>query len=106
MHATVADAPDCRFDERVEVTAYFVVAEALTNVAKHAHASDVRITATRADDDLLVVEVTDDGVGATDLRYGSGLLGLHDRTAAIGGTFMVDSQPGDGTVVRAVLPCG
>ena len=88
----------------VEAAAYFVVAEALTNVAKYAHASrsTVRIGRTEG---VLSVEITDDGVGGADVGRGSGLRGLDDRVAAAGGRFDVVSVPGAGTTVRAEIPC-
>jgi signal transduction histidine kinase len=89
----------------VESAAYFVVAEALTNAAKHAMASEigVRITRHRA---LLIVEVIDDGVGGADPARGSGLRGLADRVAAVDGELTIASPPGGPTVIRAELPCG
>jgi signal transduction histidine kinase len=89
----------------VESTAYFVVAEALTNAAKHARAGEIAVRIARQGD-LLVVEVTDDGAGGADPARGSGLRGLADRVAAIDGRLTVTSPPGGPTVVRAELPCG
>jgi signal transduction histidine kinase len=89
----------------VESTAYFVVAEALTNTAKHARAGEVTVRIARHDN-LLVVEVADDGVGGADPAGGSGLRGLADRVAAIDGRLTVTSPKGGPTVVRAELPCG
>jgi signal transduction histidine kinase len=86
-----------------ETTAYFVVCEALTNVAKHAGASRARVDVS-LESGLLVVEVADDGVGAADAGAGSGLRGLVDRVAAAGGTLSVESPAGAGTRVRAELP--
>jgi signal transduction histidine kinase len=95
-------------DERpcpaVEAAAYFVVSEALTNAAKHSHAGEVRITASR-DRDVLIVEVVDDGIGGAVLRGGSGLRGLTDRVEALGGRLVISSPPGRGTTIRADLPC-
>lgn len=88
----------------VEAIAYFVVAEALTNVAKYAHASRASVRLLR-DGDRLQVEVTDDGVGGADITAGSGLRGLEDRVAALGGGLSVESSPGAGTMVRAEIPC-
>jgi PAS domain S-box-containing protein len=87
----------------IEAAAYFVVAEALTNVAKHAHASRAWVHVDE-DDGCLRVEIGDDGAGAADLRPGSGLQGLRDRVAAVNGTLTIDSQPGAGTILRARLP--
>jgi signal transduction histidine kinase len=93
-----------RVPEAVEATAYFVVAEALTNIAKYALASRASVRLLR-DGDRLQVEVTDDGVGGADIEAGSGLRGLEDRVAALGGRLSVESSPGAGTLVRAEIPC-
>ena len=87
----------------VETAAYFVVAEALANAAKHADASRITVRLARAAD-RLVVEVVDDGRGGADLA-GSGLLGLRRRVEALDGTLAVTSPAGGGTVLRAELPC-
>ena len=87
----------------IEAAAYFVVAESLTNVAKHAHASRAWVHVDE-DDGCLRVEIGDDGAGGADLRPGSGLQGLRDRVAAVNGTLIIDSQPGAGTILRARLP--
>ena len=92
-----------RLPERVEVTAYYVVAEALTNVAKYANASTVQV-AVAADDGRVRLDVRDDGVGGADPGRGSGLVGLKDRVAATGGTLRVDSRPGQGTSLLVELP--
>jgi signal transduction histidine kinase len=92
-----------RLPEPVEVAAYFVVAEALTNAAKHAHASLVRIEADVLDGDLRV-SVQDDGVGGADPAFGSGLVGLTDRVEALGGKLTLRSPPVGGTTVRIDLP--
>jgi signal transduction histidine kinase len=94
-----------RFDPQVEAAAYFLVSEALTNVAKHAGAARAVVTVARSDG-RLVVEVADDGVGGADPADGSGLSGLADRVGAVDGTFDVKSSPGDGTRVVAEIPCG
>jgi signal transduction histidine kinase len=87
----------------VEAVAYFVVAEALTNVLKYAHASGATIRAHQQDDDV-VVELQDDGVGGADESKGTGLMGLRDRVGALDGTLRVISPPGGGTLVRARIP--
>jgi signal transduction histidine kinase len=87
----------------VEVAAYYVIAESLTNVAKYAKASHASVEV-RALGDRLLVAVTDDGVGGADTAGGSGLLGLEDRVAALGGRLHVESPPGQGTSVRADVP--
>jgi signal transduction histidine kinase len=86
----------------VEATAYFIVAEALTNVAKHAHARHATVTA-RTEDDTLHVHIRDDGVGGA-RPDGSGLLGLGDRLALLDGQLRIDSSPGGGTLVAAAIP--
>lgn len=97
------DITDARFAEVVEATAYFVAAEALANVAKHAGADEARVRIA-TEDDTLVIEVADDGRGGAAPAGGSGLSGLDDRVAALGGTLSVDSPPDGGTRLRAVLP--
>ncbi|MEA2478470.1 MAG: hypothetical protein QOJ07_392 [Thermoleophilaceae bacterium] len=89
----------------VESAAYFVVAEALTNVAKYAGASSAAVSVARQNGHA-VVEIRDDGVGGADPARGSGLAGLADRVAALEGRLDVDSPPGAGTTVRAAIPCG
>ena len=86
----------------VETTAYFVCAEALANASKHARAGRVTIAGTK-DGGALRLTIADEGVGGAD-PAGSGLRGLRDRVAALGGTFDVDSPAGGGTTVRAVIP--
>jgi signal transduction histidine kinase len=88
----------------VEAVAYFVVAEALTNVLKYASASKATIRAYQDNDDI-VVELQDDGVGGADERRGTGLTGLRDRVGALDGTFSVVSPASGGTLVRARIPC-
>jgi signal transduction histidine kinase len=85
------------------VTAYYVVSEALTNAAKHAHASVVQV-ATEVLDGKLVVEARDDGVGGAEPARGSGLIGLRDRAESIGGTIVIQSPTGAGTSLRVELP--
>ena len=97
------DAPDERLPEHVEATAYYIVSEALTNVAKHAQATRADVAISR-DGDVLRFEITDDGHGGADPSAGTGLLGLRDRAEAAGGTLFVVSPPGRGTVVTATLP--
>jgi signal transduction histidine kinase len=92
-----------RYSPAVEAAGYFVVTEALTNVVKYAHPSRVAVRLTDEDDDV-VVEVVDDGVGGADPDRGSGLRGLRDRLAAVDGELMVDSSPGRGTRVVARIP--
>jgi signal transduction histidine kinase len=95
--------PADRLPDRVESVAYFVVAEALTNVAKYARATHASVDVRRQDGQVLV-EVTDDGVGGASPAMGSGLRGLLDRVAAVGGRLELDSPSGQGTTVRAAIP--
>jgi signal transduction histidine kinase len=103
--ATVTAAPKVRLPAPVEATAYFIVSEALTNVAKYARASGVTISV-RQNDGMLLVEVADDGIGGADPTSGSGLRGLADRATALGGRLRLDSPPGHGTRLTAEVPCG
>jgi signal transduction histidine kinase len=93
-----------RLPEAVESAAYFTVAEALTNVAKYARAGHAHVRVARHNGHVLV-EVSDDGVGGADPRAGTGLSGLSDRVAALGGRFDLHSPAGAGTVLRAEIPC-
>jgi signal transduction histidine kinase len=93
-----------RLPPAIEAAAYFLVAEALTNVAKYAQATFARVDLHRAGHEL-VVTVADDGIGGADIDGGSGLRGLQDRLAAVDGTMTIDSPPGGGTRLRATLPC-
>ncbi len=95
---------DGRLPQPVEVAAYFVVAEALANVAKHASASHAEIEADLRSD-TLVVTVSDDGAGGADLNGGTGLRGLADRISALGGVLQIDTCTGAGTRIEATLPC-
>jgi GAF domain-containing protein/ketosteroid isomerase-like protein len=92
-----------RLPAAIEATAYFVVAEALTNVAKHARAGRTEVTA-QIEHGTLSVQVRDDGVGGARRDGGSGLIGLADRLAALDGELRVDSPPGVGTLVTAAIP--
>jgi signal transduction histidine kinase len=96
--------PEDRLPEAIELAAYYVVAEALTNVAKYANATHAAVNLERSNGKLLV-EVADDGVGGADPEKGTGLRGLVDRLAVIEGRLEVDSAPGGGTTVRARIPC-
>jgi signal transduction histidine kinase len=100
---TVTEAPEERFPSTIEATAYFVVAEALANVAKHAQASTAKVRVT-VEDSTLFVEVADDGVGGAQTVRGSGLIGLTDRVEALDGRFRVESRVGIGTRVWAEIP--
>jgi PAS domain S-box-containing protein len=94
---------DARLPEPVEVAAYFVVSEALTNVTKHARASAATVRAGR-DDRILTIVIGDDGSGGADPAGGSGLIGLADRVESLGGTIDVSSPPGAGTRILVRLP--
>jgi signal transduction histidine kinase len=95
---------DERLSPPIEAAAYFLVAEALTNVVRYSSASHARVEVRREPDEL-VVEVHDDGVGGADMAAGTGLRGLADRIAALEGTLRVQSPPGGGTHVQARIPC-
>ncbi|GAA2834223.1 CHASE3 domain-containing protein [Kribbella solani] len=92
-----------RLPAPIEAAAYYVVSEALTNAAKHADASVVHVVA-RLTTDRLVLSVRDDGIGGADPAKGSGLVGLDDRVAALGGTLVVESPSGEGTTLSVSLP--
>jgi signal transduction histidine kinase len=94
-----------RLAERIEVTAYYVVCEVLTNAVKHARASVVHVTAVRRDG-TLCLSIHDDGVGGADPARGSGLIGLRDRVEAVGGTMLIQSPTGGGTTVLVFLSLG
>jgi signal transduction histidine kinase/uncharacterized protein YoaH (UPF0181 family) len=96
---------DGRLPEHVEVTAYYVVSEALTNAAKHAQASKVQVEL-EVRERVLRVDVRDDGLGGADPAGGSGLLGLKDRAEAIGGRISLESSRGNGTLLSVELPLG
>jgi signal transduction histidine kinase len=89
--------------EPVEIAVYYLVAESLTNVVKHAHADRVTVRVGR-DDDTVRAEIHDDGDGGADPRKGSGIIGLRDRIEAHGGTFHIVSPRGAGTLIRATIP--
>ena len=101
----LTDLPEERLPEAVELAAYFVVAEALTNVAKYANATHAKVEVARENGRLLV-EVEDDGVGGANPEDGTGLRGLADRIAVLEGRLEIDSERGKGTTVRAQIPCG
>jgi signal transduction histidine kinase len=104
---TITEVPRERFPAVIEATAYFVVSEALANVAKHARASAAQVSIRRLPG-RLAVQVSDDGIGGvqgTRTERGSGLAGLADRVASAGGVLRVDSPPGSGTRLEADVPC-
>jgi signal transduction histidine kinase len=92
-----------RLPAGVEATAYFVVSEALTNVVKHARADRAAVMG-RVDRGVLQIEIRDEGVGGAHLRDSTGLHGLEDRVSALDGHLVVESPPGQGTRVCALLP--
>jgi len=92
-----------RLPEPIEVAAYYVVSEALTNATKHARASVVRVAVEERDDSLRL-SIRDDGVGGADPARGSGMIGLRDRAEALGGSIEVSSPPGEGTLILVQLP--
>jgi signal transduction histidine kinase len=100
----VEGLPRERLPEKVEAAAYYVVSEALANVAKHADASSVTVRVGR-NNGHAIVEVVDDGVGGANPRLGSGLNGLVDRVESLDGYLQVESLPGEGTTIRAEIPC-
>ena len=100
--AVKVDVPPERFPAEIEASAYFVVAEALTNIVKHAHAESAAVSAA-VENGVLRVEVRDDGIGGAD-PSGRGLVGIRDRVTALGGRFNVECPAGGGTVLTATLP--
>jgi signal transduction histidine kinase len=99
----VVEAPEERYPAPVEATVYFVVSEALANVAKYAGATHATVAA-RREGERVVVEIGDDGVGGAQVGAGSGLRGLVDRVGALDGDLTVESPPGAGTRIRASVP--
>jgi signal transduction histidine kinase len=101
----LVDLPAARCAAGVEAAAFFTIAEALTNAVKHAAASRVTVRG-RLENGRLLVEIADDGAGGADPARGTGLRGLEDRAAALGGSLRVRSAPGLGTAIVLELPCG
>ena len=99
----IVELPEVRFAPAAEATAYFTVAEALTNVAKYADASHASVRLAQENGEL-AIEVRDDGKGGAQAAPGSGLAGLADRVGALDGSLSIESPPGEGTLLRAVLP--
>jgi signal transduction histidine kinase len=99
----ICSVPTLRPSDAIEAAVYFVVAESLTNAAKHAAASEARVELSTTSESVLV-EISDNGSGGATLTAGSGIRGLADRVEALGGTFELQSSAGTGTVVRAKLP--
>ncbi|MCW2702030.1 MAG: histidine kinase, partial [Blastococcus sp.] len=92
-----------RLAEPIEAAAYFVASEALTNATKHAQASHIAVSLAPRDG-VLLLSIRDDGVGGANPGQGSGLVGLHDRVEALGGTIRIESRPGAGTLIEVALP--
>jgi signal transduction histidine kinase len=105
LPVTVRGTTPDRLPDAIELTAYFVVSEALTNVVKHASASEASVLLERKPDSLRVI-VSDDGVGGARITAESGLAGLRDRLEALDAALVIESEPGQGTTVRAEFPCG
>jgi PAS domain S-box-containing protein len=101
--AVALDVLPERLPAQLEATLYYIVSEALTNVAKHAGAGEARVTIARRRD-VVRCEIADDGRGGADASRGSGITGLRDRAEAAGGTLAITSPPGRGTVIKAALP--
>jgi signal transduction histidine kinase len=99
----LTEVPVDRLPEAIEAAAYFVVAEALTNVVKYAHATQATVSVSR-NNGRAVVEIADDGIGGADPGRGSGLRGLADRVSALDGNMELDSPAGAGTRLRAEIP--
>lgn len=100
----LGEVPEERLPAPVESAAYFVVAEALTNVARYSQATHAEVSVARSNG-LARIEIRDDGVGGADINGGTGLRGLQDRVAALDGRLEIESGPGSGTTIRAELPC-
>ena len=101
MH--LRELPGRRFPAMIETTAYLLVAEAIANAARHAHATECTLRAADGGD-RLTIEVRDNGIGGAAVKPGGGLECLADRAAAIGARFSLDSPRGGGTAVRLVIP--
>ena len=103
MPVQVSGVPSERLCQPVEAAAYFVTAEALTNVAKYAHATEAFVHLS-IEDECLRLQVRDDGIGGADPSTGSGLRGLRDRVDALDGHLELDSPPGGGTILTVEIP--
>jgi signal transduction histidine kinase len=100
----VVDVPACRYSQLIESTAYYIISEGIANAIKHAAASGVEVTVLECGE-RLIVRVDDDGIGGADPSAGTGLQGLADRAAALGGRMEMTSASGAGTHLEATLPC-
>jgi signal transduction histidine kinase len=101
---TLTRIPDARWPDPIEAAMYYVVAEAITNVAKYAHATQAYVAVERSHG-IATVVVSDDGIGGAQPGAGSGLVGLTDRVEALGGRLRLESPPGRGTRLSAEIPC-
>jgi signal transduction histidine kinase len=99
----ITGVPPGRLDETIEAAIYYVVAESLTNIAKHAGATEIGVGMSTTNE-TVIVEIRDNGGGGANLTHGTGIRGLADRVEALGGTLDLDSSAGAGTVIRAELP--
>ena len=105
FHVRLSGVPPGRLAEPIEAAVYYVVAESLTNAAKHGGATEAHVALATTNNEI-VVEISDNGSGGADLTRGTGLRGLADRVEALGGRFKVQSSELAGTVIRASLPLG
>ena len=105
VRVTVTRIPDGRLPDPIEAAIYYLVAEAITNIAKYAQATRASVAVERSNG-IATVVVSDDGVGGAQPGPGSGLVGLADRVEALGGRLHLDSPPGRGTRLSAEIPCG
>ena len=103
LQVTLLELPRTRLDDTAEATAYYLIAEAVTNAQRYAHAGSIEVSAV-VSRHVLDVTVADDGIGGASEVMSSGLQGLRDRVEAIGGTFELESDPGHGTRVSAAIP--
>lgn len=99
------DLPSGRLPESAELTAYFVIAESITNAIKHAGASVITVTG-RLTDGSLRIEIADDGRGGASINAGTGIRGLIDRVRGVGGDLVLESPAGHGTRIEVKIPCG
>ena len=104
LPVTLTRVPENRLPEPIEAAIYYLVAEAITNVAKYAQATQANVAVVRSNG-IATVVVSDDGVGGAEPNTGSGLVGLADRVEALGGRLRIDSPPGRGTCITAEIPC-
>jgi len=99
------DVDDVRLSPQMEATLYFVAAEAITNAVRHSNGGRICVAIERRPQ-TIAVDISDDGEGGADMRAGTGLRGLSDRVAAVGGRLVVDSHKGEGTRIHSEVPCG